>query len=103
MRMKIVRCLSCDGFGWTQDDLSDEHEDCEWCGGIGYTYRNANQVDQIIPQADLHLPDVSQELEALETERMREMGYQGTARRPWDQAIRRGTTGGVNPYEEESD
>jgi hypothetical protein len=29
------------------------------------------------------------------------MGYQGEARKPWEQSIRRGTQGGVNPYEDD--
>lgn len=99
---EIVRCISCDGFGWIQDDFSDEAEDCDWCAGVGYVYRDADGVDSHIATADLKKPDISIRLEVLETERMREMGYSGNAKKPWQQDIRKGTQGGVNPYEDEA-
>lgn len=83
--MDIVRCVSCDGFGWFEED-GERATDCEWCGGIGYTYRDAAGRDRRIPRADYEA--VSQRLEQLETERMREIGYTGEARKPWEQAIR---------------
>jgi hypothetical protein len=82
--MDIVRCISCDGFGWFEDD--GQAADCEWCGGIGYTYRDAAGHDRRIPRADYEA--VSERLEQLEAERMREIGYTGEARKPWEQAIR---------------
>ena len=38
--MEIVRCISCDGYGWFEEDGISE--DCDWCGGIGYVYRDPN-------------------------------------------------------------
>ena len=98
--MKIMRCPSCDGFGWSEDDFSGEVEDCAWCAGIGYVYRDEANVDHKIPLDDLKQEAVSAELEALETERMREIGYTGEAKKPWQQDIRKGTQGGINPYDE---
>jgi hypothetical protein len=82
----IIRCVSCDGFGWSEDD-DGQAEDCAWCGGIGYVYRDGGR-DRRIPAADLAA--ASDRLEALETERMREIGYSGQAKKPWEQAIRDG-------------
>lgn len=96
----IVRCPSCDGYGWSEDDFSGETTDCDWCAGIGYVYRDANGVDRKIPAEDWRKQDVSTRLEALEAERMREIGYTGHAKKPWQQEIRRGTQGGINPYEQ---
>lgn len=98
--MNIVRCPSCDGYGWSEDDFSGEVEDCAWCAGIGYVYRNEANVDQAIPLADLKQATVSERLEALENERMREIGYTGEAKKPWQQDVRKGTQGGINPYDE---
>ena len=95
----IERCLSCDGFGWTEDDFGGGAEDCDWCRGWGYVYRLDDGSDAPIPAADYD--GVSAELEGLEAERMRELGYQGQARKPWRQAIRRGTALGQDPYEDE--
>lgn len=100
--MQIVRCISCDGYGWFEDDFTGETEECDWCAGIGYTYRTLEGIDQKIPLGDLQNPVISQQLEALEAERMREMGYEGAARKPWEQAIRRGTQGGINPYSDDA-
>lgn len=99
--MKIVRCISCDGFGWLTDDFTGEAEDCDWCGGTGYVYRDESGVDRRIPASDYE--KVSDRLEELEAQRLREMGYQGEAKKPWDQDIRRGTKGGINPYEQDQD
>jgi len=96
--MQIVRCPSCDGYGWAEDDFSAEVEDCAWCGGIGYVYRDTQNLDQQIPEADLKKPHISDKLEALEIERLREIGYTGEAKKPWQQEIRKGTQGGENPY-----
>lgn len=101
--MKIVRCPSCDGFGWNEDDFTGEADDCTWCAGIGYVYRDEAQVDHKIPLADLKQADVSNQLEALETERMREIGYTGAAKKPWQQDIRKDTQGGINPYEDDAE
>lgn len=102
--MTIVRCPSCDGYGWHDDDMFNEgsHE-CEWCAGVGYVYRDDNDVDRPIPEDDLKRDDISQRLEVLETERMRDIGYTGSAKKPWQQDIREGTQGGVNPYDTTDD
>lgn len=83
--MEIVRCVSCDGYGWLEDD-ENEVVDCDWCGGVGYVYRDARSVDHRIPPTDYAA--VAETLEALETQRLREMGYTGNAKKPWQQAIR---------------
>lgn len=101
--MRIVRCISCDGFGWLEDEFTAEIEDCDWCGGVGYVYRMDDGTDKKIPLEDLRDEAVSRELERLETQRMHEMGYQGSAKKPWEQGIRRGTQGGINPYEANDD
>ena len=98
---KIIRCASCDGFGWFEDDFSGDAEDCDWCAGAGYVYRDGDGRDAPIPQADY--ASVANELERLELERLREMGYQGSARKPWQQAIRKDTHLGRNPYQDEDD
>jgi hypothetical protein len=84
--IEIVRCISCDGFGWSEDD-DGQAEDCGWCGGIGYVYREGGR-DRRIPPAELAA--LSERLEQLETDRMREIGYTGQAKKPWEQAIREG-------------
>jgi hypothetical protein len=81
--MDIVRCVSCDGYGWLSEDGEAE---CDWCRGIGYVYRSVAGVDQPIPPTDL--PALGEKLEALEVERLREIGYSGAAKKPWEQAIR---------------
>jgi len=97
---QIVRCLSCDGYGWQADDLTGQTDDCAWCGGAGYMYALENGVQQRIPTADYAA--VADELERLEQERLREMGYTGQAKPPWEQDIRRGTRGGLPPDERDS-
>ncbi len=84
MMQAIVTCPSCEGFGWFDDDGITQ--DCDWCDGIGYIYRDANGLDKPIPTADYVV--VSEQLEQLETQRLRTMGYTGEAKRPWEQAIR---------------
>lgn len=96
----IVRCASCDGFGWFEDEFSGETEDCDWCGGAGYVYRQAGR-DSIIPKADYD--ELVDDLEALELERLRELGYQGVAKKPWRQRIRKDTQLGRNPYQKTND
>ena len=91
----IVRCASCDGFGWFEDDFSGASADCDWCAGVGYVYRRDGR-DSAIPQADFEV--VADELEGLEHERLRELGYQGAAKKPWQQQIRKDTRLGRNPY-----
>lgn len=83
----IVRCPSCDGYGWLTDDFTGETGDCDWCAGTGYVYRSADGVDRPIPPADYG--KVAARLEALEHERLRELGYSGSALHPNDQPIRR--------------
>ncbi|HLV34835.1 MAG TPA: hypothetical protein VKY59_06975 [Spirillospora sp.] len=82
--MQIVRCVSCDGYGWFEED--GVTEDCDWCGGAGYVYRDARGVDHKIPEADYG--KVADILEKLEAERLRELGYTGAAKKPWEQAAR---------------
>jgi len=86
--MNIVRCVSCDGYGWFEDDFGDGAVDCEWCAGTGYVYRDDKGIDHHIPEADYG--KVAAKLEDLEKERMQELGYQGEAKKPWEQAIRQG-------------
>lgn len=86
---EIVRCVSCEGFGWFEDEFSGEAVDCDWCGGVGYAYRDANGVDRRIPPEDYG--KVADTLEKLELQRMREMGYKGDAKKPWEQAVRKDT------------
>lgn len=84
---QIVRCVSCDGYGWEIDDFSGDAVDCSWCGGTGYLYRDDQGIDRRIPEADYGR--VQEQLEQLEQLRLREMGYSGTARHPDEQPIRR--------------
>jgi hypothetical protein len=84
--MEIVRCVSCNGYGWIEDEFSGETGDCDWCGGTGYVYRDDAGVDSMIPPADYG--KVADTLEKLEIERMREIGYSGEAKKPWEQEIR---------------
>lgn len=90
---EIVRCVSCDGYGWLEDD-DGEAVDCDWCGGVGYVYREGS-TDRRIPPADFDV--MADVLERLDAERLREMGYSGAAKKPWEQAIRKGTKGGQVP------
>ena len=85
MTTTIVPCPSCEGFGWFEDD-DGAAQDCDWCGGIGYIYHQADGLDKRIPPADYGL--VSDQLEQLETQRLRAMGYTGEAKKPWEQKIR---------------
>lgn len=85
--MDIVRCASCEGFGWFEDE-DGVTQDCDWCGGIGYTYHDENGLDRRIPPEDYET--VSSRLEQLEIERLRAMGYTGEAKKPWEQKIRGG-------------
>lgn len=85
--MQIVRCVSCDGYGWEIDDFSGDAVDCNWCGGTGYLYRDAQGIDRRIPEADYGR--VQEQLEKLEQARMQEMGYSGTAKHPDEQPVRR--------------
>jgi hypothetical protein len=98
--MQIVRCISCDGYGWFREEYEDEAEECDWCGGIGYVFRDASGIDQRILPEQLVDPSISALLEQMETERMQQMGYRGEARKPWEQRIRQGTRGGINPYQD---
>ncbi len=93
---RILRCVSCDGYGWFEDDFSGESEDCDWCGGAGYVYRDAAGSDRRIPRGDYAA--VADQLEQLELQRLRELGYQGGAKKPWRQAIRKDTQLGQDPY-----
>jgi hypothetical protein len=85
--MQIVRCVSCEGYGWLEDEETGLITDCDWCGGVGYVYRDDNGIDHHIPESDY--VDVAATLEGLEMERLRELGYSGEAKRPWEQAIRK--------------
>lgn len=81
----LVRCPSCDGYGWLEDD-DGSTADCGWCAGAGYVYRNGQGVDRVIPEGDFGR--VAGALEMLERERLRELGYSGGPKKPWEQAIR---------------
>ncbi len=86
--MDTVQCVSCDGYGWHEDDFSGEVADCDWCGGTGYVYRDESGVDHKIPEADYG--KVSAILEKLEEKRMADLGYSGIAKHPDEQPIRKG-------------
>lgn len=94
--MIVARCASCEGYGWFEDGFDGEVEDCDWCRGLGYVYRDASGGDSPIPAADYG--KLAEELERLEAERMRDLGYLGEARKPWQQAIRKNTALGNDPY-----
>lgn len=93
----VVRCASCDGYGWHTDEFTGEAEDCGWCGGIGYVYQGADGAQQPIPEQDYG--KVADAVETLERDRMRELGYTGDAKPPWEQDVRKGTRGGQHPSE----
>ena len=82
----ITQCVSCDGYGWFEDEFTHEPEDCDWCNGVGYVYRDANGVDSKIPESDYG--KVADKLENLEEKRLQDMGYTGTAKHPDEQPIR---------------
>lgn len=84
--LDVVRCASCDGYGWLDDEESGV-VDCDWCAGVGYVYRDEQGIDRRIPASDYEA--LAETLEALETERLRELGYTGSAKKPWQQAIRK--------------
>ena len=58
----IVRCVSCEGYGWVDDD-EGEAAYCDWCGGVGYVYRDVSEVDRRIPESDFEA--VAETLEGL--------------------------------------
>lgn len=89
MTEQIVRCVSCEGYGWFTDEFTGETEDCDWCGGVGYVYRDADSVDRRIPEEDYG--KVADRIEKLDIQRMHALGYKGQPKRPWEQDIRRGT------------
>lgn len=95
--MQIVRCAACDGYGWLDDDEEGAAgaSECQWCGGIGYVYRDERGIDRRIPESDYEQNAAT--LEALELQRLREIGYTGEAKKPWEQEIRKGTTLGNEP------
>ncbi|HYO88935.1 MAG TPA: hypothetical protein VER79_09820 [Candidatus Limnocylindrales bacterium] len=80
----LARCPSCDGYGWLEED--DGTAECAWCAGAGYVTRDADGIDRAIPAADYGR--LAAQLEALEAERLRELGYSGAAKKPWEQEIR---------------
>lgn len=82
----IVACPSCEGYGWFEDEIVGEVEECDWCAGVGYIYRDANGVDHPIPPSDWGR--VAEQLEKLESQRLHDMGYTGSAKKPWEQAVR---------------
>lgn len=96
--MTVIRCISCEGYGWYEDDDTLQATDCTWCHGVGYVYRDEHGADHPIPSADYG--KVAAQLERLEENRLREMGYTGQAKKPWEQDVRDGTQGGINPYED---
>lgn len=86
--MNIIQCIACEGYGTVSDEETSETVECDWCGGVGYVYRDADGVDHKIPDADYG--QVADQLERLEAERLRALGYTGSAKKPWEQDIRRG-------------
>lgn len=80
----LAPCPSCEGYGWFEDELEGTVADCDWCQGCGYVYRDARGVDRAIPPADYSR--VAAELERLEGERLRRLGYTGSAKKPWEQS-----------------
>ncbi|RMG75670.1 MAG: hypothetical protein D6711_06050 [Chloroflexi bacterium] len=85
--MELVRCVSCDGYGWFEDETTAQAIDCDWCDGTGYVYRDAQGIDHKIPASDYG--KVADQLEKLEAQRLHEMGYTGQAKHPKDQDIRK--------------
>ncbi len=98
--MQIVRCVSCDGYGWLDDEEAGA-SDCDWCGGVGYVYRDGRGADQRIPASDFEA--LAETLEQLEIDRLREMGYSGSAKKPWQQAIRQERGDGLLRYGDKDD
>ena len=84
--MDIVRCVSCDGYGWETDD-DGAAQDCDWCGGTGYVYRDERGIDHHIPPEDYG--KVADILEKLDINRLRDIGYTGEPKRMEDQEIRK--------------
>ena len=82
----VVICPSCEGYAWIEDE-DGQAVDCDWCGGVGYVYRNAENIDRRIPEADYG--KVADRIEKLDIQRMKKLGYTGEAKKPWEQAIRR--------------
>ncbi|MBL8133602.1 MAG: hypothetical protein JNL42_17195 [Anaerolineae bacterium] len=89
-----ARCAACDGYGWVEQDADDAMgvaegdagSECAWCGGIGYVLQDERGVSRRIPEDQLAAH--SETLERLELERLRQIGYSGEARKPWQQQIR---------------
>ena len=79
----LAPCPSCEGYGWFEDELDGSVADCDWCQGCGYVYRDAQGVDRPIPEAEY--ARVAAELERLEAERLRRLGYTGSAKRPGEE------------------
>lgn len=79
----LAPCPSCEGYGWFEDELSGQVADCDWCQGCGYVYRDAQGVDRPIPPEDYGR--IAAELERLEAERLRKLGYTGSAKRPGEE------------------
>ena len=69
--------------GWFEDELDGIVADCDWCQGCGYVYRDAKGVDRAITPAEYSR--VAAELERLEAERLRQLGYTGKAKRPGEE------------------
>jgi hypothetical protein len=101
MSEQIVRCPSCAGYGWVEDELEGGVQDCDWCDATGYLYEDGKGIQRRIPHVDYGI--VADQLEALEQQRMRELGYQGLPKPPWEQAVRTGTKGGQHPHQRGSD
>ncbi|MBE2272103.1 MAG: hypothetical protein IAE80_27965 [Anaerolinea sp.] len=86
----VVRCAACDGYGWIDDEETHAEIECKWCGGIGYVYRDERGVSRRIPESDYTA--LADTLERLEVERLREIGYTGAPKKPWEQEIRKNKT-----------
>ncbi|NJO83578.1 MAG: hypothetical protein HC828_12680 [Blastochloris sp.] len=62
-------------------------------------YRDSHKIDRPIAPSDFEA--VHDTLEHLEAERLREMGYTGDAKKPWEQAIRKENE--TKPRQQKSD
>ncbi len=58
----------------------DTSKDCDWCGGLGYVYRDGRGLERPIPPNEYDR--LAHQLEALDEERLRELGYRGKAQAP---------------------
>lgn len=81
--IEIIRCPSCEGYGWAEDALEGTAGECDWCAGIGYVARE-NDLDRALRPDEAEDPAIAARLEQLEAERLRGLGYTGQASKPWE-------------------